>query len=1166
MPSRDARLSLLTFPQYWNGTSLTVRFLCLPKGNPQKPLQPGLPAFQAANLVFKARAIAGFGHLPTLGASVADGPLTVNISTANKENLFEQLTRQFVIDDVDRPPPVVSISQFRKPLTASYERLTGAARRSEFLRGREEYACALHEAQSALPVQQPPPPEASVRWNRLIALILRQPHLAEALGVMGQTTFTPTEGFFENGGWLFLDLEESSDYAGVDGLVAHYAARIPRLAEARPIFAAVLFPVVSPGLAATSVVADEAFREAEIYDDGLAKEVHGEPSAEHGDSIQLGWDDEQVAIWLNRQGARDSTTGELTNDRPTGVAGYRVDVRLAGRRRWHSLARVRSLGDLALGPYSLGRFRGEGVVEAVAMKHSSGPTPFWLPAYFATWRGASLVLADQNLVVLHQTTTTTSSYLLDREKTFVPVADTEVPLRYGRTYEFRVRLADLTRGGPDWRAPLPDPPASSVVSIEFRRRKRPGPIAVLGRPGKDEQLPGVPPRSITIARPKLGYPEATFTGHATFEHIRQDLLDSLNQPEQIRQEAGVFDPDVVSVAIRVDVKALGGDVAQYFNLYETSREMSGDQQTISLDFQDHPTLVGFDSEQPDHGALALPTARELRLTFVAMGRSDAGYFVDEAARTGVPVVVDLRADATREPGLMTDAPLPSTVLQSFFFKPLPPDNSVPPPEARLAAEIALDQNGLTLAGRAGRRTVLGCSATLRHTLSPERSAITFASGADLVQRWVNVLHFKLQRDWTWDGLVEKGIDVMRVVHRPGSPDVEELAGTIRLPHAIGAKSLAGVRPDARHAVRQSSDVLFFDAVDPKPDEGGLPAELTIEYRLCPSFPVAPAPSPLTRSILVPVTTPPTQVPRVVSAGIALTPFDYATDYSSIEPRRRELWLEFAEPPRDPQDGYFVRVLASGPDPMLLEPERPLPDDVEPPLSIDPEWMRRITPGQSKDDSGLGAMRLVSGPANLPRHFIVPLPDDLSETSPELFGFFVYEVRFGHIGERWSTAQGRFGPALRIAGVQHPAPPLFCQAARSKTHILARAPFAAPVHHGRNVRPRVPQTTLWGLLYARVRQIDTAAWRNVLIAQAPMVRQESEASSDDARELYGDAMFAVDSVTEALRRLGLPSDTPLTALAAELFSKPRADRPLGAGLGSGGRILRISPLVAVPDAC
>src|SRR4030095_3003587 len=97
--------------------------------------------------------------------------------------------------------------------------------------------------------------------------------------------------------------------------------------------------------------------------------------------------------------------------------------------------------------------------------------------------------------------------------------------------------------------------------------------------------------------------------------------------------------------------------------------------------------------------------------------------------------------------------------------------------------------------------------------------------------------------------------------------------------------------------------------------------------------------------------------------------------------------------------------------------------------IDPESMRRITPAQPRDQNGLRAMSHLETSPIARRHYLIPLPEDLAHTSPELFGFFVYEGRLGHTAERWSTAQGRFGPALRVAGVQHPAPPLECQAAR-----------------------------------------------------------------------------------------------------------------------------------------
>jgi len=42
---------------------------------------------------------------------------------------------------------------------------------------------------------------------------------------------------------------------------------------------------------------------------------------------------------------------------------------------------------------------------------------------------------------------------------------------------------------------------------------------------------------------------------------------------------------------------------------------------------------------------------------------------------------------------------------------------------------------------------------------------------------------------------------------------------------------------------------------------------------------------------------------------------------------------------------------------------------------------------------------------------------------------------------WSTAQDRFGPPLRVTGVQHPAPALACLLARDAESIIVSAPFA-----------------------------------------------------------------------------------------------------------------------------
>src|SRR5690606_30853539 len=108
---------------------------------------------------------------------------------------------------------------------------------------------------------------------------------------------------------------------------------------------------------------------------------------------------------------------------------------------------------------------------------------------------------------------------------------------------------------------------------------------------------------------------------------------------------------------------------------------------------------------------------------------------------------------------------------------------------------------------------------------------------------------------------------------------------------------------------------------------------------------------------------------------------------------------------------------------------------DPPLPIDPEYIRSITPGQTDDMAGLSAMQAMEkASGNDDVHYLLPLPPGLHAESPELFGFFTYEFRIGHghwshaTDEQenlWSTAQGRFGRPLRVTGLQHPAPTLLC---------------------------------------------------------------------------------------------------------------------------------------------
>lgn len=467
---------------------------------------------------------------------------------------------------------------------------------------------------------------------------------------------------------------------------------------------------------------------------------------------------------------------------------------------------------------------------------------------------------------------------------------------------------------------------------------------------------------------------------------------------------------------------------------------------------------------------------------------------------------------------------------------------------RLAAQLGLVNDGLMLRARPGRRVVFGCASGLRHVLGPDGSTITFAAQSDLTQHWVVVIRLTLDRDWTWDGLAYAGITVARdgrVVGQFG-PD-----------RSVNADALAT-------PMRAQTDLVFFDSIDPKPAPGAFPAELHPTYRISADLQGNPGHDPVSDlAIDLPVTTPPTQTPRIVSAGIAMSPYQRSADYSSTQPRQKALWFEFDRAPEDPDDRYFARVLRNAPDPLLSSLGQSVTETAEAPLPVDPEWLRVIVQGQSDDRAGLDTMQELV-PSDSPVHFLVPLPPGVHETSPELFGFFTYELRVGH-ASIWSTAQGRFGSPLRVSGVQHPPPTLTCSPLRNSLGITVSADFALPVLDGRAFQRLPPASSIWVLLYAQAEQVDGIDRRNVLLLRQP-ARWERKRYDESRTSSFGTATFSNAEITLALEGLGFSDGAPLSVLAVELLPNgtPAAD-PVGAQLGAQ-RILRTSPLMPVPRVC
>ena len=469
MAITDARLNLLTFPQRWDGAQLSLRVLALPKGDPRQPLFAGAAAFAQSTLRLRARIIPSLDKMQTR-------PLRLRPSRPSPNRL--RLSRRSSTSSRSPSTSTRRSSGIRiRPTRSSripHAQLSARLRlrraEPQFVFTNNAYECALKDP--SLTNRPPrPAPTDELSWGQAIAFAIRQPVLASALGLLFERDVAlPEPDAFAAGGWLYVDLDDASDLAAEFGaqpqLLGLFAARIPPLSTPTAFVCGGLVPRdsgVTPAL-------DEQFTEAESYDDGFAKIVHGSQPEHSGIveteenatpavkdiGIRLGWDDEQIAIWLNRQ----LDPAMLT---PMGVAGYRVDVRNPGSLEWHSLTRAQ--GDVLLGDMNLGEFNDEFAVEAAPLQLAGKKTgDYWLPSYFTTWKGSSLVLRTETALRLAK-----REHVLAARPFSVPNASEIPDLRYGETYEFRVRLVDLSRGGPGVDAKRENPAPAPEATIRFRR-------------------------------------------------------------------------------------------------------------------------------------------------------------------------------------------------------------------------------------------------------------------------------------------------------------------------------------------------------------------------------------------------------------------------------------------------------------------------------------------------------------------------------------------------------------------------------------------------------------------------------------------------------------------------------------------------------------------------
>ncbi len=1273
----NSRFTLLAFPQSVDATGkLFVNLVFLPRNiSPIDDVRIGgggtALAFVNARPVFTIKVVNNPnefpGKIPAPPNEVAPVMDALAYSTQSVEiykklkeaKLPDGITPKYFDIDEDRsadrpsgvdhiaPDPLAKNLAVRKYLPLSYRQsFNFTAPRIPNAVTDDSYHCAVRDE---TPDPTFVPGDGKVSWGKVYAHLMRQPQLAKAAGLIYNTAVQLNPGDLEKGGWIYADIltgdysaeQAASEPIGMDAFIKKYAAKIPPLkaAEPRPLFGAVMFPVMKAGQNPEGIF-DELFIEAARYADGFAGLVHSfqpkshnllteeadgfHPQKEMG--IRLGWDDEQILVWYLRQLGIDDNLGTKRLDAPLGVTGYNIDVRQFGQLAWESLTHVTSKGDLMLDDeINMGNYDGELSYQVYPTKLAGN---YWLPMYFANWNDQCMVLPDKRAADIYANSEDQNLPANLSDAYLSP--DYATRLLYGNQYEFRIRMRDMSGGGPGSDAEPEKAIPGLVTKTHFKRFV--APHALLLRHSEEEYKPNTDDinftvNSLKLQRPLLGYPAVLYTNRYTeadaLTRLRQNRDDNFaKQAANLPIDGfGIPDLDVVKVQVKVEVETLkmdnlaSDDGREHFiTLYTTYRLFDtnnpDDLLEIPISWKDQPILNLGDTTEPfdnvadndtiaqTAGTLLLPTARDIRITLRACCEGTADYWGNFSdtnpaldARLGKVTVLSLREESAVETTLFTGIEDPQFIqgiylqpdpqqlkLNPLFFKTLNGNiatEAIPDIVQRLAKQLDVEGKELTLTAPLGERIVFWCSNLVRHTMAPDSSSITFSGSSELGGHWLVCTTLFLNRDWSWDSLDglsftldrqrKQGREAGDIADKPwqtlGSLDVQRIASFQAIQNGDDGK-----------IHREYTKVILIDVVDGTPPIGQLPDISEVKYRISPRFkkdhhPDAGDPQE-TPALTLPATVNPTQMPKLMGAGIALSPYMRNKQYSATEVRKRYLWLEFDRKPDDDNDDLFARVLAYAPDQLLSNNDPSLlevPEESN--LPLDPEYIRVISTESSHEHSGLNAMQKMEKSLDNSRHFyLLPLPPGLHHESPELFGFFTYEFRFGHSDRLWSTAQGRFGRALRIAGLQHPAPNLPAMVNRDDIKIRVSAPFAKALFNGKNVTSTPPRTSIWCLLYAQVKQADGLDYRNILLNEKKL----NQKSPGRHREIFREKIVKAGNnevlilqlqqqmlqtiawekestwqayggwenkeVAELLYLYGLPSDSPLSILCVEVFGQ------------------------------
>ncbi len=299
----------------------------------------------------------------------------------------------------------------------------------------------------------------------------------------------------------------------------------------------------------------------------------------------------------------------------------------------------------------------------------------WLPRYFTRWHGRSLVVNDDTLFKLTgglPKKADNTPLNPPQSQNYAPDG-ADIELLYGKIYEFRCRLADLTGGGPvdddDPERPAPAP----ITKLRFLRHVPPKALRV----ATDPPAPAVGAATdvirqidaLSLRRPLMGYPEFIFAGvdRAKVLQGANNLFTQVTAAKDEQRAIGVADPDVAQVVISVQVRLPAQDPGpagtrdgQFREIYQVTRSFTAydfnnplaDQAPlqIGLDYVDVHDLEAFVADIAANPAspaadLPIPRARDVRLRLTPFCADVPNHYAEDKVREGLTVDLATRAPA-----------------------------------------------------------------------------------------------------------------------------------------------------------------------------------------------------------------------------------------------------------------------------------------------------------------------------------------------------------------------------------------------------------------------------------------------------------------------------------------------------------------------------------------